>query len=82
MCLFIQIFSFIEFNSFPSAEQCLCALWAKTQPLASSYKMECWLFRGRGRLGGRRGASGPVNPGRHERKPQHQRSVDIQEGKS
>lgn len=50
MCLFIQNFSSTEFNSFPSAKQCLCGLWAKTWPHASLYKIEYRRFRGRGAL--------------------------------
>lgn len=65
MCLFIQNFSSTEFNSFPSAQQCLCGLGAKTRPLASFYKIEWLLFRGRGALeavwegaAGKKGTSG------------------------
>lgn len=50
MCLFIQNFSSTEFNSFPSAQQCLCGLWAKMWPLPTLYKIESQLFRGRGAL--------------------------------
>lgn len=76
MCPFIQNFSSTEFNSFPSAKQCLCGLWAKMWPLASFYKIECRLFRGRGALAaGSEGAAGeegdqwPESQKSWERKP-------------
>lgn len=59
MCLFMRSFSSTEFNSFPSAQQCLCGPEASTQPLASFHKLERQLFRGRGSLDvGWEGAAG------------------------
>lgn len=89
MCLFMQNFSATEFNSFPSAQQCLCGLEARTQPLAFFHKIERQLLRGRGTLDvGREGAA--VRKERDQcleakgdmRGSRAPGSVEVREGKS
>lgn len=91
MCLFIQNFSSTEFNSFPSAQQCLCGLGAKMRPFAFFYKTKNAGYLEEGVPLKQAGKELPERRERNqwpgsqkgcERKAQHQCSVEVKKGNS